>query len=238
MSAITYPRCQSQNIVQYGYIHNGKKRYLCYDCHRQFTPEGKKKYISEEQKQMVNKMLLERLSIAAISRITGISQSWLYKYLKHKVIYTSEIINIVPSEEEEIELECDEIWSFSGSKKNPQWLWLILAKRTRLILAACVGDRCVKTAEKLWQRLPKAWRKQANFYTDFWQAYAEVIPAAQHEAVAKSSGKTSLIERFNNTLRQRVGRLVRKTLSFSKSLENHIGVIFNFIHHYNESLLT
>jgi hypothetical protein len=33
------------------------------------------------------------------------------------------------------------------------------------------------------------------------------------------------IERFNNTLRQRVSRLVRETLSFSKILENHIGAI-------------
>jgi IS1 family transposase len=31
------------------------------------------------------------------------------------------------------------------------------------------------------------------------------------------------IERFNNTLRQRVSRLVIETLSFSKKLENHIG---------------
>jgi hypothetical protein len=30
---------------------------------------------------------------------------------------------------------------------------------------------------------------------------------------------------LNNTLRQRVSRLVRKTLSFSKSLDNHIGAI-------------
>ena len=44
------------------------------------------------------------------------------------------------------------------------------------------------------------------------------------------------IERLNNTLRQRVARLVRKTLSFSKKLENHIGAIWLFIHDYNRSL--
>lgn len=32
-----------------------------------------------------------------------------------------------------------------------------------------------------------------------------------------------------------MSRLVRKTLSFSKSLENHIGAIWYFIHHYNAS---
>jgi insertion element IS1 protein InsB len=30
-----------------------------------------------------------------------------------------------------------------------------------------------------------------------------------------------------------VSRLVRKTLSFSKKLENHVGAIWNFIHEYN-----
>jgi IS1 family transposase len=74
-------------------------------------------------------------------------------------------------------------------------------------------------------------------YTDFWAAYGAVLPSKRHRAVGKETGKTSYIERFNNTLRQRVPRLVRKTLSFSKSLENHIGAIWNFIHHYNASLL-
>jgi len=44
------------------------------------------------------------------------------------------------------------------------------------------------------------------------------------------------IERLNNTLRQRISRLMRKTLSFSKKLENHIGAIWYFIHHYNAPL--
>ncbi|HZC03558.1 MAG TPA: IS1 family transposase, partial [Gammaproteobacteria bacterium] len=41
------------------------------------------------------------------------------------------------------------------------------------------------------------------------------------------------IERFNNTLRQRVSRLAREALSFSKELANHIGAIKLFICHYN-----
>jgi IS1 family transposase len=74
-------------------------------------------------------------------------------------------------------------------------------------------------------------------YTDFWAAYATVFPLKRQQAVGKESRLTSDIERFNNTLRQRVSRLVRKTLSFSKSLENHIGAIWYFIHHYKASLL-
>ncbi len=55
-------------------------------------------------------------------------------------------------------------------------------------------------------------------------------------AVGKETGQTYKIERFNATLRQRVARLVRKALSFSKTLENHIGAIWYFVHHYNQTL--
>ena len=73
-------------------------------------------------------------------------------------------------------------------------------------------------------------------YTDFWEAYAKVFSHNRHGAVGKETGLTNLIERFNNTLRQRIVRLVRKTLSFSKKWENHLGAIWNFFHHYNASL--
>ncbi len=58
----------------------------------------------------------------------------------------------------------------------------------------------------------------------------------RHKAVGKDSGKTNHIERFNNTMRQRIPRLVRKTLSLSKNLENTIGSIWYFIHHYNAAI--
>jgi IS1 family transposase len=49
-----------------------------------------------------------------------------------------------------------------------------------------------------------------------------VIPDEQHEAAGKEEGETSRVERWINTLRintlrQRLSRFVRKTLSFSKS---------------------
>ncbi|MCI4624955.1 MAG: hypothetical protein L3V56_03245, partial [Candidatus Magnetoovum sp. WYHC-5] len=58
----------------------------------------------------------------------------------------------------------------------------------------------------------------------------------RHRSVGKESGKTNYIERLNCTLRQRISRLVRKTLSFSKKIVNHIGSIWYFIHNYNDSL--
>lgn len=77
--------------------------------------------------------------------------------------------------------------------------------------------------------------KKSIIYTDFWEAYAKVIDTSKHSAVGKDSGKTNHVERWNNTLRQRIPRFVRKTLSFSKSFEMHELYLKLFIHNYNES---
>ena len=122
-------------------------------------------------------------------------------------------------------------------KGNKQWVWLALVAHTREIVGIHIGARDEAAAHKLWQSLPPVYRQCDIAYTDFWAAYAAVLPSKRHRAVGKETGKTSYMERFNNTLRQRVSRLVRKTLSFSKSLENHTGAIWYFIHHYNASLL-
>ncbi len=106
-----------------------------------------------------------------------------------------------------------------------------------VIIGVHIGDRSEQGAKKLWDSLPSVYRQCAVAYTDFWRAYALVFPTPRHKPVGKESDKTNYIERFNCTMRQRVSRLVRKTLSFSKKLENLIGAIWFFIHHYNSSLL-
>ena len=101
------------------------------------------------------------------------------------------------------------------NKGNKWWVWLALDADTREIVGVPIGDRDEKAARKLWDSLPPIYRQCAVAYTDFWAAYGTVFPTKRHRAVGKETGKTSYIERFNNTLRQRVSRLVRKTLSFS-----------------------
>lgn len=128
------------------------------------------------------------------------------------------------------------MWSFVGCKDNKLWIWLALDADTREIVGVFVGDRSRQAAKQLWHSLPAVYRQCAICYTDFWEAYEQVLPSKRHQAVSKATGKTSYVERFNNTLRQRVGRLVRKTLSFSKKLSNHIGAIWYFVHHYNVCL--
>jgi insertion element IS1 protein InsB len=132
-------------------------------------------------------------------------------------------------------LELDEMWSFVEQKDNQQWLWVVLCRRTRQVIAYYIGDRTEQSCEELWKLIPEDYKGCYSF-SDCWRAYQKVFPKKLHKSVGKETGQTSHIERWNNTLRQRVGRFVRKTLSFSKSNFFHNIVTTLFIHNYNLSL--
>ncbi len=55
--------------------------------------------------------------------------------------------------------------------------------------------------------------------------------------VGKDSGETNHVECWNGTLRQRLGRFVRKTLWYSKSEEMHEICLVLFLHYYNRLCL-
>jgi len=86
-------------------------------------------------------------------------------------------------------------------------------------------------------------RDHFSFYRNFGlhsfqltSPYASVFSEDSHQSVGKAAGETAHMERWNNTLRQRVGRMVRKTLSFSKCATWHDGMIHWFVVTYNSSL--
>ena len=101
------------------------------------------------------------------------------------------------------------------NKGNQQWVWLALDTQTREIVGVHIGDRSAVSAIALWNSMPPVYRQCAVIYTDHWSAYDSVLPTKRHRSVDKDSGCTSYIERFNCTLRQRISRLVRKSLSNS-----------------------
>ena len=138
---------------------------------------------------------------------------------------------LVPAESREV-LELDELWSFVCQKSQQVWIWIALCRRTRQVVAYAIGDRSKHTCQRLWQAIPEPYRTGVCF-TDFWAAYQAIIPDEQHRAVGKETGQTAHVERWNNTLRQRLARFVRLTLSFSKSLFMHEACLRLFLHRYN-----
>lgn len=237
------PHCFGTNIRKNGKNRTKKKqRFKCKGCKRNFVIDGKNWNISEEQRLYIDKLLAERISLRGICRVMSISLSWLMAYIERLYLSLPDSLNYVLPKHlrksvenidiQMIDSELDEMWSFVGYKKNKRWIWIALCRKTRQVIAFHIGSRGREDARILWAKIPNELKNRCKFHTDDWDAYKGVIPKNRHYYL-KIKKETNHIERFNNTVRQRVSRLVRKALSFSKKEQNHIGAIKYFFCVYN-----
>ena len=161
------------------------QNYCCLECGRQFVEAHDT--LRPEQKKLIEKLLLERLSLRGIGRVLGVALTSLLRFMEGLYEASPDDLKVVlPKRRAAVELLClevaaDEMWSFVQAKKNKQWGWLALDRDSRQIIAFYVGDRSRKSAPKLGGRIPAVYRQQATFSTDGWEAYQGVIPAAQHD---------------------------------------------------------
>jgi insertion element IS1 protein InsB len=226
--------CESTNLVKNGTNRCGNAQYHCKDCgtYRVLTP---KPAYSETEQQTVLRACLERCSLRGVTRIFAVARQTIARWLKAHVQNLPDVKEtLLPATPDDV-LELDEMWSFVRKKEQAWWLWTAMCRRTRQIVAFAIGDRSKVTCLRLWQAIPHAY-KHCHTFSDFWHAYQYVFPAETHHGVGKESGETAHMERWNNTLRQRVGRYVRKTLSFSKS-DTYLEMVTKwFIVQYNLGL--
>jgi insertion element IS1 protein InsB len=233
------PRSKSPKYKKIGHIHNGKQNHHCHACGRQFVQCFEQYLIAQDQRALIERLLVERISLRGICRAVGVTLKWLLGFLVQWVEALPDHLHVQPVTckhdvmIQRLQVETDEMASFVQQKANKQWIWIAMDATSRQVIAFHVRDWSRRSAKRLWAKIPEAYRQHATFYTDQYVVYGEVIPAAQHPAISKLVRKTNHIERFNNTLRQRVSRLVREALSFSKKLGNHIGTIKMFICHFN-----
>ena len=164
---LTCPSCNSSTIKRNGHIHNGKQNHCCLACGRQFVLNPQNKVISEETRDQIRQALLERVSLEGICRIFSVSLTWLLQFIDGVIADLPDDLNAtVTAEGEELEvaiLELDEQWSFVGSKKNQQWLWLVFHSATRQVLAMHVGKRNRQSAETLLKKVPEDLKKKPSF---------------------------------------------------------------------------
>lgn len=76
------PHCNSDKVKKNGHTHYGKQNHQCTECSRQFVEDGQSWFVSDTEKTLINKLLLERISLAGICRVCGVSETWLLGYLK------------------------------------------------------------------------------------------------------------------------------------------------------------
>ena len=130
---------------------------------------------------------------------------------------------VVPVEE----AECDEMWSFVGSKAQQRWLWHAIDHDSGQVLAYVLAPH-VDAALVQLKDLFAPFGIQ-RFYTYAWGAYQRLIDPDIH-VIGKTN--TQKIERKHLTLRTRIKRLARRTICFSKSVLLHDTVIGLFINRY------
>jgi insertion element IS1 protein InsB len=195
--------------------------------------------VSAEDCTLVERLLYENISPHGIYRVVGVSLRWLMDFVIACFRALPDHLSIQPAISphaviiQRLDVETDDMGSVVEKQAHKPWRWLAMDTTTRQVMASHVSDRSRKSAEQLWANLPAVYRERGIFDTDYYEAYNGVISTAQHQSIRKKVRKTDHIERFHNTLRQRVSRLVRDTLAFSRKLKNYIGVIRYFICHDN-----
>ena len=88
------PNCCSSDIVKNGSLGNGKPKFKCNTCGRQFVEDPQKQPISDDTKQLIDRLLLERISLAGIARVTGVSERWLQDYVNSKYAQLPRQVNV------------------------------------------------------------------------------------------------------------------------------------------------
>jgi transposase-like protein len=92
----TCPICASAKTVKNGRIHNGKQRFKCHDCERQFIEQPTKKVIDQANRELIDRLLLERISLAGIARAAQVSEQWLQTYVNEKYAQVPRLIQVAP----------------------------------------------------------------------------------------------------------------------------------------------
>lgn len=108
------PYCQHSQIVKNGV---GTEKYRCNGCRRQFVENSKNKRISEAQKQLIDNLLLEKIPLAGIARVVGVSAPWLQKYVNRKYEAQPRSAKVSAKTTLNVTVECDEMWTFVSKKR-------------------------------------------------------------------------------------------------------------------------
>ncbi len=81
---LTCPSGNSTHVVKNSKIHNGKQNFKCRECSRQVVQDPQNKIIDPATKTLLDKLLLEKIPLAGIARVVGVSEPWLQSYVNEK----------------------------------------------------------------------------------------------------------------------------------------------------------
>ena len=140
---------------------------------------------------MILNMLVEGMSMRAISRTVGVSINTVTKMLVEAgeacAAHHDETVRDVPASK----VQCDEIWSFCYAKEKnvakaksaPRgagdvWTWTAIERDHKMILSWEVGDRSGQTAIEFMDDLRARLANRVQLTTDGHKAYLEAVEGA------------------------------------------------------------
>lgn len=172
------PSCGSRAYKKNGINQYGDQNHKCLECGRQFVLDPQNKIVSEETKNLIRKLLIEKLTIGAICRIADVSKTWLLHFLKEE--WRKIPLNIdVPATPDSPalilkRLEADEIWPLIARRGRHVWLWVALDAQTRHVVALHVGGRTEEDGTAFWEEVPEPYRSGCQIYTDEWEVFGKL----------------------------------------------------------------
>jgi hypothetical protein len=84
--------------------------------------------ITADQRTLIERLLLERISLRGICRAVGVGLQWLLQFMVTRFQAAPEDLYAKPAGGtpavilQRLEAELDELWSFVGKKTNRQWV--------------------------------------------------------------------------------------------------------------------
>src|ERR1044071_9850395 len=145
---MTCRKCQHSAVKKFG-RRNNIKRYRCNSCSAVFTdqqPRMGSHYIRQDQAEKALIMMLEGMSVRAISRITGIHRDTILGLMvtaaeKAQRVFDRMVRNVRPRF-----VQLDELWAMVGchgkrvTVDSPAgwgdaWTWLALDSESKMILS-------------------------------------------------------------------------------------------------------
>ena len=190
---MTCIRCKHGTAKRFGTYGKARiQRFRCKTCKATFTTHKRplgRHYISSEQAARILELLMEGMSVRAVSRITGVHKSTILSLLltvgeRCRRVFDTRVRNIRPRF-----VQADELWTFVHTKErhlfpgdSPEWgdtyIWMAIDSETKLVLSYLTAKREAMSAYEFIGDLSKRVRGHFQITTDGFKAY---IPAIEDQ---------------------------------------------------------
>jgi len=148
-------------------------------------------YLDNEQRKRIVAALVEGSSIRATSRMVGVSQNTIFKLLADLGFACAEYQDKAFRNLNCKRIQCDEIWSFVGSKQKnvpaerkdefgigDVWTWVSMDADTKLVPCWLVGPRNTAAAKEFISDLASRIATKVQLTTDGHHPYLEAVEDA------------------------------------------------------------